>query len=304
MNKKLLFSLSSLATIATIAPVLVITSCAGEIPPVVNLTITAKTNPKLLEADIIVLEGSDLPAQLTVLKKLFDGSDLNATNQANFSVSIDKEGKIVTLTPKTGYTIDGKNALLSNAYLLESPQIVTDLKITTKPTPKLTKEDIAALEASDIAALEASDIANQFGPLGKLFEGDDFVSTNQDKFTVSIDKVKRIVTLTTIENYYIAGQNKLDSNEYSEEATPPANTDLKITAIQASATLSATEVTALTGTDAPVQLEALKKLFEGTDLKTENLTNFVVSVNTETKIVTLTANEGFTIGNQPKLDST
>ncbi|MGL5521911.1 MAG: hypothetical protein ACRDAW_01410, partial [Metamycoplasmataceae bacterium] len=46
------------------------------------------------------------------------------------------------------------------------------------------------------------------------------------------------------------------------------------------------------------------KLFEGTDLKTENLTNFVVSVNTETKIVTLTANEGFTIGNQPKLDST
>ncbi|MGL5522026.1 MAG: hypothetical protein ACRDAW_01995, partial [Metamycoplasmataceae bacterium] len=205
MNKKLLTSLGALSTIAIIAPTLVITSCAGETPATINLTITAIANPKLTNADITVLEGSNLQVQLTSLQKLFEGKDLIEANQNNFSISIDKDKNVVTLNPKPGYTIDGKNTLASNAYVLE---------------------------------------------------------------------------------------------------TTPTDIDLNIKAIQTAATLNTTEVTALTGTDKIAQLAALQKLFEGTDLKTENLTNFVVSVNTETKIVTLTANEGFTIGNQPKLDST
>ncbi|MGL5438335.1 MAG: hypothetical protein ACRDA7_01220 [Metamycoplasmataceae bacterium] len=294
MNKKLLISLSSLATIAIVAPVLVITSCSGETPATVNLTITAKTDPKLTEANITALEGSELPAQLTALQKLFDGKDLSSANQDKFTVSIDKDKKTVTLTPKSGYTIDGKNTLTSNPYTLDTNPTITDLKITAKTAPEITQEDVTTLEGNDLPT--------QLIVLNKLFSGDGLTSDNQNNFKVSVDKTKEIVTLTANSDFTINGEKTLNSNKYKILPTVEAE-NLIITAI-ANVVLTNAEVTILEGTDANAKWTIYAKLFGGKDFLSENIGNkFNVTFSKSDLEVTLTATIGFTIGGNPSLSN-
>ncbi|MGL5357862.1 MAG: hypothetical protein ACRC9U_02230 [Metamycoplasmataceae bacterium] len=294
MNKKLLISLSSLATIAIVAPVLVITSCAGETPATVNLTITTKTDPKLTESNITALEGSELPAQLTALQKLFDGKDLSSANQDKFTVSIDKDKKTVTLTPKSGYTIDGKNTLTSNPYTLDTNPTITDLKITAKTAPEITQEDVTALKGNDLPT--------QLIVLNKLFSGADLISTNQNNFKVSIDEAKEIVTLTANSDFTINGEKTLNSNKYKILPTVEAE-NLTITAI-ANVVLTNAEVTTLEGSDANAKWTIYAKLFGGKDFLSGNIGNkFNVTFSKSDLEVTLTATIGFTIGGNPTLSN-
>ncbi|MGL5357602.1 MAG: hypothetical protein ACRC9U_00880, partial [Metamycoplasmataceae bacterium] len=172
---------------------------------------------------------------------------------------------------------------------------VKDLIITAKTTSKLTKDDIAALKGANNSA--------QLAALNKLFGGSGLTSANQDKFIISVDESKKIVTLTAKSGYTINGQNTLASKPYTDDVTPPTDTDLKITAQTTAATLTETEVTNLTSTNNKDKLAALQKLFTGADLKIDNFGNFDVSVNRETRKATLTAKTNFTINGNKILDS-
>ncbi|MGL5522057.1 MAG: hypothetical protein ACRDAW_02205 [Metamycoplasmataceae bacterium] len=281
MNKKLLISLSSLATIAIVAPVLVITSCSKETSVKVNLTITAKIDPILTDTDIISLEGNDLTAQLTSLQKLFDGSDLNSSNQENFSVFIDKEKKIVTLNAKSGYTIDGKNALSSNIYTLdETPPIVTDLSITAK-------SGSTNLTGVDLIDLVEKDKAKQLIILKKLF--DNVTSEKQNNFIVSLGD-KNIVTLTANKGYGFGDKTSINSTAYII-----TNTNLIITA-NSNVILTADEDKkineAQSETNKEVQLAILQKIFTGIT----NINAGYFSYAIANKEITLTAKQGFVFG--------
>ncbi|MGL5521909.1 MAG: hypothetical protein ACRDAW_01400 [Metamycoplasmataceae bacterium] len=295
MNKKLLISLSSLATIAIVAPVLVITSCSGETPIIVNLNITAKINPNVTETDITTLEGNDLPAQLIALQKLFDGSDLNAENQTKFSILVNKGQRVVTLTAKTGYTINGGSALASNEYTIGTAPTVTDLKITAKANPKITKEDVTTLKGTNLPA--------QLIALKKLFDGPGLTSENQANFKVAVDETKEIVTLNANTGFTINDKSSFDSNKYTIEPTVE-NINLEITAITTSVSLTEAEVANLEGQNNNNKLTVLKRLFSGTGLTPANLANFDVTVDKTSTTVTLTAKPGFTIGGQNSLKST
>ncbi|MGL4183598.1 MAG: hypothetical protein ACRCRP_00500 [Metamycoplasmataceae bacterium] len=293
MHKKLLPSFISLITIVTV-PALIITSCSSETPTTKNLIITAKPNPKLTEADITTLKGTELPTQLIVLQKLFDNQDLNSTNQDKFTISVDENNKIVTLTAKSGYTINGQSKLDSNKYEIELPVPTTDLTITIKTNVKLTNTEVTTLEGSNSSA--------KWTVLEKLFQGKDFLSGNIDnKFTITFSKSNLEVTLTAKSGYTISGKPTL-SNKFTVDG-PITSTNLAITAKSGTITLTETEVANLEGTDNNNKLIALQKLFQGNDLKIENFDNFTISVNKTTQIVTLTAKTNFTINNQNKLDS-
>ncbi|MGL5357866.1 MAG: hypothetical protein ACRC9U_02250 [Metamycoplasmataceae bacterium] len=261
-----------------------------------DLTITALKDPKITKEDIAALEGQKNEAQLTALQKLFGGKDLSAQNQDKFIISVEQNKKIVTLTAIENFTINTKNTLPSNPYTLETTPTVTDLKITAK-TGTLT------LIASDITALEGTNATNKLAALGKLFQGTGLISGNLDKFTIKIDATNRKVTLTPIENYTIDGKKTLESGQYT---LAPTVTELNITAITKAATLSAAEVAALSDTNtlAAAKLVVLGKLFQGTDLKEDNLANFKVGVDTTKRIVTLTAEANYSFANAAnKLES-
>ncbi|MGL5522025.1 MAG: hypothetical protein ACRDAW_01990 [Metamycoplasmataceae bacterium] len=298
MNKKLLISLSTLSTIAMVAPVLIITSCAeNTVVEVKDLTITATATPKLTQQDITALKGTELPAQFAALQKLFGGPGLTQDNQANFKVSVNETNQIVTLTANTGFTINTKPLFASNKYIVEEttpPVETTNLVISAKLSPTLTIAEENTLKGS-------GSNTDKWSILEKFFGGTGFVPANQDKFTVAVGGDKK-VTLNAISGYTINNAKTFVSNAYTISTTPPpAVTELKITAITTSATLTATEVTALTGSDATAKFNSLKKLFQGNDLTETNLSKFKVAVNTSTRIVTLTAEANYTFADANKI---
>ncbi|MGL5522134.1 MAG: hypothetical protein ACRDAW_02590 [Metamycoplasmataceae bacterium] len=291
MNKKLLISLSSVSIAAVGLPILSTISCSSEAPAIVNLTISAKANPRITNDDITTLERNNLHAQLIVLQKLFDGKDLTATHQKNFSISISRVRRVVTLNAKSGYTIDGKNNLVSHVYALETnPPADTDLKITLKPSPKLTKEDIAALKGANNSA--------QLAALKKLFEGEGLTSANQDKFTILVDESKKIVTLTAKSGYTIDGKNTLASNAYADDTTPPTDTDLKITVKTGTIDLTSIDLLDLSGNEVTKQKVVLNKLFDG--ITDSNFNNFTFKINNNN--IVLTAKQGYNFSSNPTLN--
>ncbi|MGL5521803.1 MAG: hypothetical protein ACRDAW_00845 [Metamycoplasmataceae bacterium] len=266
-----------------------------ETPPIdKNLNITKTPDPKLLNEDIAILQGTNNLLQLPVLKKLFTGTDLNVTNQVNFSFSIDTSTKIVTLTGKNGYTINGNNTLDSNIYTIVTNNVV--LNITKVSNPKLL--------AGDISILEGTDTVKQFPVLKKLFTGPDLNITNQAHFAISSINIKnKIITLSANSGYVFDKSSPiLDSNTYSLEVIPSKN--LNISAITQPAILTTTEVSTLEGNDFNAMLPVLQKLFGGSDLNATNKDNLSVSIDTTNNIVTLTGQNGYLINNASSINST
>ncbi|MGL5438327.1 MAG: hypothetical protein ACRDA7_01180 [Metamycoplasmataceae bacterium] len=295
MNKKTLISLGFLSIVAIASSALVTISCSSEESVKVDLKITAKTSPKLIESDISTLEGSDFSAQLPILKKLFEGADLTAENQNKFTVSIDKGKKIVTLTAKSTYTINGKNSIPSNAYTIESIVPTNNLIITALKTQ-------ATLKLSEVTELQGTDHTKQLVVLKKLFEGQDLTDKNQANFSIEVNTTSNIVTLTAKEGYTISGKTSLSSTAYKLEAINPTN-NLIITAIKTPIIITGDEIKTLQGTANDAQLVVLKKLFEGKDLTQQNLARFSISIDMAKNIVTLTAKEGYAINNKGTLNS-
>ncbi|MGL5521805.1 MAG: hypothetical protein ACRDAW_00855 [Metamycoplasmataceae bacterium] len=295
MTKKTLISLGFLSIIAITSPIIVAISCSSEAPIKDELKITAKTSPKIIKPDISILEGKDPSVQLPILKKLFDGTDLTSENQNKFSISIDKNKKIVTLTSKPGYTINGKDSIASNTYTIETIAPTNNLIITTILTA-------ATLKLSEVTDLQGTNAVKQFPILKKLFDGKDLNTQNQSHFTVSVNTNTKIVTLTAAEGYTISGKTSLSSTAYKLEAINPTN-NLTITAIAKPGIITGTEITTLQGSISDAQLTTLKKLFEGKDLTPQNQANFSILVDSAKNIIILTAKDGYAINNKGSLNS-
>ncbi|MGL5519861.1 MAG: hypothetical protein ACRDBR_00310 [Metamycoplasmataceae bacterium] len=292
MNKKLLISLGFLSTISITVPILATVSCASTDTPVDNkyLIIIARQDPKILGSDIDALKGSDLPAQLTALQKLFGGPGLTLTNQVNFRIAINEDQKIVTLTAINGFTINGKSVLESNKYIIEPVVEIIDLTITPTIDPKLTDAEVAILKAADDNA--------KWPVLQKLFTGKDFVSANQDKFTATFDEAKLTVTLTAKTGFTIGGKQSL-SNTFTIDNNPVIPTDLKIT-VKSNVTLSVIQFENLvSGTDAEKQA-VLGLLFD--PITADNYQKFTFTVKELT--VTLIAKPGSIFGTSQTLSNT
>ncbi|MGL5357857.1 MAG: hypothetical protein ACRC9U_02205, partial [Metamycoplasmataceae bacterium] len=256
-----------------------------------DLIITAKTTSKLTKDDIAALKGANNSAQLAALNKLFGGSGLTLANQDKFTISVDESKKIVTLTAKSGYTINGQNTLESKPYTDDvTPPTDTDLKITAKPSPKLTTAQETQLETGNDTQKETV--------LGLLF--DPITTENYKNFTFEVNKGTKIVTLTARKGFIFGNSNTLNSNAYTIDTIAPK--DLKITA-KASPKLTGIQTIDLLKVDAAKQLIILKELFDGQDLTSTNQANFTVSIDNDKKIVTLTAVTNFLIGGKAKLDS-
>ncbi|MGL5522021.1 MAG: hypothetical protein ACRDAW_01970 [Metamycoplasmataceae bacterium] len=288
MNKKILITLGSLSTIAIVAPVLITMSCANESTTTINLTISAKENPKLTANEETQLEsGTDAQKQVA-LAMLFD--PITAENYKNFTFTINKDTKIVTLTARKGFIFGNSNTLNSNAYIIDKPIPATNLKITIKASPKLTPSDIVILEGIYPLA--------QLPVLQKLFEGEGLISANQDKFIILVDTNKKIVTLKANMGYTINNAETLASNQYTIDTTPPININLILTA-QKDPVLTINDITnLLTGTDTTKKLESLKKLFGGIDLTIANMANFDIDIDQNNKLVTLIAKINYSINGE------
>ncbi|MGL5522014.1 MAG: hypothetical protein ACRDAW_01935 [Metamycoplasmataceae bacterium] len=290
MNKKLLISLGSLSTIFVIAPILTTVSCSSDAP--INgeyLIIIPRKDPKILRSDISILRGTDLPAQLIALNKLFGGSGLTEVNQENFKIKVNESRMIVTLTANVGFTFNGKSTLDSNKYTIGQVGEVTNLSITPITGAKLTDAEVTILKGTDINA--------KWPVLQKLFNGTDFVVANQDKFTVSINEGKLTVTLTAKQGFTINGKQTL-SNTFTIDTAPPA-VDLNIKPKE-NVKLSVTQFEQLvSGTD-PQKEAVLGLLFH--PITADNYKNFTSVVTDFT--VTLTAKTGFTFSGNQTLSNT
>ncbi|MGL4183594.1 MAG: hypothetical protein ACRCRP_00480 [Metamycoplasmataceae bacterium] len=253
----------------------------------VILNITKISDPKLLATDLIILEGTDTAKQLPILKKLFKGPDLNATNQAYFSISsINIKNKIITLATNQGYIFDQGNFTLdSNAYLIETIPS-KNLNITALP-------QATTLTTSEVSTLEGNDFNARLPILKKLFIGSDLKVENKDNFSISINTTNNVVTLTGKNGYLINNASSLNSTPYNNAKIP-----LVINKINQSVELTTNEISAIefgaSQNDINSQIVILAKLFTGID--TNTIKNLSFSVNKSTNIVSLNANNGYFFG--------
>ncbi|MGL5438628.1 MAG: hypothetical protein ACRDA7_02735 [Metamycoplasmataceae bacterium] len=293
MNKKSLITLGSLSTMAIVTPVLITISCANEPVTTINLTITAKDNPKLTKADVTILENitADNTAKWDALSKLFTGEGFINDNKDKFTTSINTTDMLVTLTAVKGYTIGGKEKIVSNKYTEDESVTPIDLAIKPKDNPKLTTTEETQLESG-------TDEQKQVA-LAMLF--DPITAENYKNFSFTINKDTKIVTLTAKQGFVFGNSDTLNSNAYIIDKPIPA-INLKIT-IKASPKLTPTDIIILEGNYPLVQLPVLQKLFEGEGLISANQDKFTILVDTNKKIVTLKANTGYTINNAEALVS-
>ncbi|MGL4183603.1 MAG: hypothetical protein ACRCRP_00525 [Metamycoplasmataceae bacterium] len=290
MNKKLLISLGSLSTIAVVAPILATVSCASDAPvKVVDLVITAKENPTITAADVKTLEtaGAITTEKWNVLDKLFAGAGFISGNKEKFDASINTTDAIVTLTAKTGYTLNGKGTFASAKYTVapEITEVNLDIKVKASPATELT--------GIQVFNLTSTNTNPKISDLSQLFDGID--TNNIDKFTVLVnldDLTKSTVTLTPVEGYLIGGAKTLVSPAFNVKTsylniTKTTTKPLNITQVDEDALAATTP-------DAAAQLTALNKLFTG--VTTGNQNKFTITVDKTAKTVTLTMLPGFAFG--------
>ncbi|MGL5522041.1 MAG: hypothetical protein ACRDAW_02115 [Metamycoplasmataceae bacterium] len=291
MNKKILLSIGTLTAISMAVPLLTTISCSkSNDSNTTDLTITAKTQPRLTPEDVVVLKGTDHPSQLIVLNKLFGGVDLNPSNQQNFGILINTNKRIVILVANKGFTINKKLSLDSTPYIL-LPSAIVDLGIKANEKQTLTQKEVDELKSADIS--------KQLPVLQKLFSG--ITRENQNNFKVEIS-ASNVVSLTANKGFSFGGAQTIAAPAFEIEL-PPVEKNLNITAITPAASLTKEEESILNGTNATMQLNVLLKLFKGSDLTSANQVNFSVSINTNQRIVTLTGKNDYTISGKPTLDS-
>ncbi|MGL5438336.1 MAG: hypothetical protein ACRDA7_01225, partial [Metamycoplasmataceae bacterium] len=178
---------------------------------------------------------------------------------------------------------------------------------TTPPVDKTlnitVKSGTITLKDSDITNLQGSDNANKLESLKKLFDGTDLTIINLVNFETAVNTTNTIVTLTAKSGFTFASGKTLTSNKYTLEPTPPAITNLNISARGGAIIIAMSDITDLQGNNADKKLAALQKLFQGSDLTLANLSKFTTSVNTSQRKVTLTPIKDHTIDNKNTLES-
>ncbi|MGL5521804.1 MAG: hypothetical protein ACRDAW_00850 [Metamycoplasmataceae bacterium] len=252
------------------------------------LNITAKTgaiNVSQADVDKMISVTSSIADKITALSKLFNGIDDKNIN----NITIEKKTgvNIIVLKPKPGFLINNTTSLESVTYTFQK----INLTITIKQNPK-------NFNLQEVDDLEKQNTPQQLNALKKLFEGTDLNPENQAHFTVAVNKSTKIVTLTAKDGYLINNNPSLNSMPYAI-----GKINLIIASKQTAGGLNIWEAEDLEKQNTPQQLNALKKLFDGIDLTTENQANFTIKIDKATRIVTLTAKENYTINNQASLNS-
>ncbi|MGL5643662.1 MAG: hypothetical protein ACRCW3_02710, partial [Metamycoplasmataceae bacterium] len=185
-----------------------------------------------------------------------------------------------TLTAKDGFTINGQSSFKSAQFTVA----LIDLDITAKT---LGPDDIKSEDVENNAF-------KSYATLQKLFAFDTAIITEEilNKAVVvtmapSTGNQPRIITLTTTMDYSIKGSLTLDSNSfvvstnYVITATVP--TDIRPSDMEG---------------DNYTKWPVVSKLFTGADFNEAMLVNLTITkedINPNGYIVTLTANDGFTI---------
>ncbi|MGL5522099.1 MAG: hypothetical protein ACRDAW_02415 [Metamycoplasmataceae bacterium] len=207
MNKKSLFLIGGLSTMAVIAPIVVATSCSTAVTPEVtqfiNVTVKPTVTDKITNKDVAAN-----PITQATLAKIFTGVD--ATTFAQFTSSWNATTNKVTLTPKTGYkfgTADKPEDKLESIALT----ITTILEITA--IPNLTN---AGITATEIAATSLT-----LETLQKAFTG--ITTANMANFTAAITEIPNntpalyFITLTAKDGFGFDNRlgNQLTSSTFN-----------------------------------------------------------------------------------------
>ncbi|MGL5438155.1 MAG: hypothetical protein ACRDA7_00220 [Metamycoplasmataceae bacterium] len=253
-------------------------------PPVepTDLKITAKSNVKLTTPQVGNLTtGTDTEKQL-VLGLLFN--PITPENYKKFSFTI--ANSTITLIAKEGF-IFGTSQTLTNTFIIDNPKV--NLNITAKENP--------TLNGNQILDLTSTTPANQLIALKLLFTGADLTQENLTKFTISINQLTNIVTLSATEGFAISNQNTLNSASYIVD-----NIFLGITTIKAAAKFTSQEIIELKQNNTIQQENLLSRLF---DPIKGNYHKFFVFVDEGARTVTISPNQGFVFpANQLILTST
>ncbi|MGL5732725.1 MAG: hypothetical protein ACRCXE_01475, partial [Metamycoplasmataceae bacterium] len=255
-------ALGVMATGAIAIPLAVAVSCGSEEKDV-NYEITKKASPVITKADI----DNNKFKELATLEKLFEG--ITADNLKNITVSLNPVNSndqslnyTVTLKANKGYTIDGKETLVSNQFAIPVVNLVIE-KISPAPT------DIKLI---DIEGEKFKD----FSVLSKLFNGTDFSEANMahvniELIPIAVDVVYTI-KLTPLTGYTINGQVEgVTSEQFDLEV------NLAITVIDITQYILADDVAGANRSS----LATLAKLFnlDPTIVQTMVGINFTVEMN-------------------------
>ncbi|MGL5357859.1 MAG: hypothetical protein ACRC9U_02215 [Metamycoplasmataceae bacterium] len=162
-----------------------------------DLTITAKGTVTLNGDQIINLTSTTAATQLTALKLLFEGEGLTEANLANFDVTVNSSTNIVTLTAKPNFTINTKPTLDSGKYTVRTIAL-----------------DSYPLKSIQLTSQEIDDLNDPIKAkpiLSRMFS-----DLNFSRFTWTVNKTRRIVTLTAKQGFIFknGGGPTLSSNPW------------------------------------------------------------------------------------------
>ncbi|MGL5205281.1 MAG: hypothetical protein ACRC63_03450, partial [Metamycoplasmataceae bacterium] len=283
-NKFKKMALSIMAFGGFISPLAIVASCNSSAE--INYNITSINHPELTAEDVL----DNQFMKLETLEKVFNG--INEDNLKNLTVTkqVITNGGVHTLVlnTKNGYTIQGKNMLVSEHFTLMTNNF--DYNITKKINPQLDRENIDDEEYMKLSTLE------------KVFDG--INENNLKNLTVSLNTVNAgkdyIITLNANHGYTINGLTTLISNQLSFE----------INLIISPKILNDFEILAIDVKDNNFRsFETINKLFHLDSSITEIALNQAVSfeispmIDNQPLSVKLIANNGYTINDLETLDS-
>ncbi|MGL5205709.1 MAG: hypothetical protein ACRC7B_02230 [Metamycoplasmataceae bacterium] len=277
-------ALTSMAVSVFAAPLVVLASCTTFSK--INYDITSKPYPEITENDI---EGNNY-MELSTLEKVFDG--INEENLQHLIVTKNEitDGGVYTLTleAKKAYSIQEKSILISEPFTLINHDF--DLNISLIDNPIVDIEDIENNQFMQLSTLV------------KVFDG-----INNDKLnnlTVLLNTVVPgsifTITLNANNGFTIGGETTLTSNLLKTDVI------LNITA----KTLAPFSILGIdVNNDNFKSFATINKLFNLDPSITQEILDVAVTITmnpmtgSQPRIVTLTANRGYNINDQPTLDS-
>ncbi|MGL5590664.1 MAG: hypothetical protein ACRDCH_01130, partial [Metamycoplasmataceae bacterium] len=277
-------TLTSMAVIGFATPLVVLASCSSSSK--INYDITSKPYPEIMENDI---EGDNYK-ELSTLEKVFDG--ISQENLEHLIVTKNEitTGGVYTLTleAKIDYSIQGKSMLISEPFTLINHDV--DLAINVKAMPILKMEDIENNQFMQLSTLV------------KIFDG-----INQDNLknvTVLLNTIvpdmSYTITLNANNGFTIGGNTTLTSNQVK----------IELNLVISAKTLAPFSILGIdVNNDNFKSFTTINKLFNLDPLMTPEIfaESLTITMNPMTgsqpRIVTLTANRGYTINNQLTITS-
>ncbi|MGL5643313.1 MAG: hypothetical protein ACRCW3_00830, partial [Metamycoplasmataceae bacterium] len=252
-------TLGIMTTGGLLVPISVMASCSSS--DVVNYEISAKSNPKLLREDI----QGDKYQELSTLEKIFTGLDDNKLKNLNIKLdSINEENTIykITLTAKSGFTINNGTTITSQEFILETNLVIRALGVGNNPPLAAWPIDI-----NDVV----NDNYKSLATLRKLFLLDDRITdqTTLDEM-VNITKSEgntNTITLSVKNDFSINNVQSITSKEFEMPTNILVETQNNIPNDIIMSDIAGNNF---------MNFSVLQKLFVGADFNSNNLANMEV----------------------------